>query len=170
MLYRNTSDKPKLASVKRMKQWVQPGATVDLDNNDVRLIGANGVFFSIVTSKDPAKEERRARRARSRARKVERLAKRAAATKKKKSGGALKRAVKKVTRKLKSLPTKQELSAQRKQLKDKLDNEMNKGAVIYFAEEVLGIDVKSGHTKDKIVKAVLSAAKDYGYKKALKKT
>lgn len=45
MKYINTSKKRKLISIRQTKRWVAPGEKVDLNNTDVRFLGANGTYM-----------------------------------------------------------------------------------------------------------------------------
>jgi len=51
MLYTNNAKVRKLIGVKRVKKWIKPGETVDLDSFDARTLGGNAAFFSLSTKK-----------------------------------------------------------------------------------------------------------------------
>jgi len=169
MLYINTASEAKLVSVKRVKVPIKPWQTVDLDDVDVRFLGSNSAYIVLAKPILDLKAKNKAKREKSRARKRARLSEAGSNIIKKKAKSVIKKAIKKVVKKLKKEPSKEVLRALRKELKGKLEIEMNKSTVMRFAKDVLGIDAKASHTKEKIIKDVLSVAKDYGYKKALNK-
>lgn len=58
MLYINVAKVRKLVGVRRIKRWVQPGETIDLDASDIRMLGANAAYIVLYTedTEDLAKE------------------------------------------------------------------------------------------------------------------
>jgi len=172
MQYINSAREPKLIGVRRVKRWIKPGEIVDLDPFDIRTLGINGAFVIEVTPAIRKKIARHKARVEAKAKAKAAAKSKAPATKKKsapKKAAPVKKAVKKAPVKKKvAAPTKAELAAQRKELKSAF-SEMNKGAIIEFAEANLGIDVKWKDKKDTIITRALNAAKVIGYEKILKK-
>jgi len=167
MLYINIAKVRKLVGVRRVKKWIQPGETVDLDSFDVRNLGMNATFFEphVPEKKEETPEPKEAADKAPEAvdetvettdetaeasDEKEEVEKDAPPEKSKKEIEAGKKAAK-----------KKEADA-RKALKESLEG-MTKVRLIEVAEEVVGIDVKSRDTKDTILKQVLKASKAKGY-------
>lgn len=144
MLYINTGEKRLLVAVRRIKKWIYPGASVDLNSIDIRMLGANGQYMR------PATEAQA---------KVAAEKKATAPAEEKKAPAKKKAAAKSPEKSDKQL---------RKELSDAL-NEMTKDELTDFGEDQLGYDVKSRDKKADIIKKLLGAAKKIGYAKVLKK-
>lgn len=143
MLYINTAEKRLLVAVRRIKKWIQPRQTVDLNTTDVRMLGSNGQYMRPATEAqaDATKAAKEA---------VEAPAKKESNPKKKDKAPE---------------KTDKEL---RKALSDTL-KAMTKDELTELGEDKLGVDVKSRDKKDAIIKKLLAEAKKQGYASVLKK-
>jgi len=171
MLYINKAKVRKLIGVRRVKKWIQPGETVDLDSFDVRNLGMNSVYFEAYVPEPEEKPAPPAEEPKTEEPKVDEPAD---------SGDDEKKEPEKKEPEKKDPPkkSKKELEAEkkaakkkeadaRKALKESLTG-MTKVRLIEVGEEVIGVDVKSRDTKDAIIKQLMKAAKDKGYEYVLK--
>ena len=130
-LYKNTAKVRKFIGVRRIKRWVAPNETVDLDATDVRLLGGNAGCMRLANKKIASKKK-----------------------------------AKTVTS---DVSEKRQEAIDKKDLKESLEG-MTKERIIEVAETVVGIDVLWKTKKADLVKQVLKASKDKGYRYVLKKS
>lgn len=141
MLYINTAGKRLLIAVRRIKKWIQPGQTIDLNTIDVRMLGANGQHMRLATE---AQSE------------VARETKEVVREQPKKESKS----------KAETVPAKSD-SELRKELSDILKS-MSKDELTELCTKT-ETSFKSRDKKDDIIKKLLTSAKKLGYDSVLKK-
>lgn len=161
MLYINTAKVRKLIGVRRMKKWIQPGGTVDLDSYDARTLGGNAGFFILYKPEPKEKVEATS----PKETKDEDANNQGAPADK--DGDKIRTTGSEKEVKAEKEAAKKQESEDRKALKESLEG-MTKARLIEVAESVVKIDVKPKDNKAKILKKILKASKDKGYAYVLK--
>ena len=159
MIYVNQSDQRKLVTKSMMKVWVQPGQEIDLSSNDRRVLGLNSLYIvPIEEYSAPAPVVKKPDNV-------------AAKVVKKEAPKKTEKVVAKNVVKKNPAPKKPEMTEveARNLLKESMLG-CTKARLIEIGEEVLGVDVKTKDTKDKILKQVMKASKKKGYAWVLKHT
>ena len=172
MKYINKSKVRKLVSINREKKWINPGEIVDLNSVDIRLLGANASVIVELTKRMILRKEKYAKRAAVRkARKIARLKHRAEAEKIAKNKPASAEPKKKTAKKVKksSQESKKPINTEvdRAKLKKILTNH-TKANILEIGNRI-GAKLTMQQKKDVMIDAILSASKEKGYAKVLKR-
>jgi len=178
MLYVNISKERKLICSRRVKVWVAPRETVEVDSVDQKFLGTNASALITKEKFDKIVAIKKARRARKIAKRKAKLAKLAKSAKLVKTTKVekpakpiakkkVKKPVEKVVPKEKKI-TPVDLKTQRIKLKNALIKK-NKSDLMAFGKEILNLDLKWKDKKDLFMTKILNAAKKIGYTKIIKK-